>query len=169
MEPRKFTIREEKQPNRCDICHQTDLFDPHTGVCERCKYLPIERLTNPDINSIQIIPTSRLASVLAASFSCFCISASLAILRAVFGPAAAFKLPLSLLNEYQPFLLGMLTLSLLNIFIGIAVNRWCSDRYNERLDYRISALGTFCSAIGLIGGVVGLIFAVVNLLRMILF
>jgi hypothetical protein len=29
-------IRKEKLPERCDICHQSDEFDPETGHCRRC-------------------------------------------------------------------------------------------------------------------------------------
>ncbi len=31
-----LTIRRENLPVRCEICHQTDLFDPETGNCLRC-------------------------------------------------------------------------------------------------------------------------------------
>ncbi|HNB70534.1 MAG TPA: hypothetical protein PLB18_02970 [Acidobacteriota bacterium] len=29
-------IKDERLPTRCDICHQSDQFDPATGVCQRC-------------------------------------------------------------------------------------------------------------------------------------
>lgn len=29
-------INSESLPSRCEICHQTDLFDPVTGHCQRC-------------------------------------------------------------------------------------------------------------------------------------
>lgn len=32
-----FQILEEKAATRCDICHQADLFDPMTGICQRCE------------------------------------------------------------------------------------------------------------------------------------
>ncbi|MBX7222196.1 MAG: hypothetical protein K1Y36_19765 [Blastocatellia bacterium] len=35
-----FQIRNEKLPERCEICHQADQFDPQTGVCLRCQNLP---------------------------------------------------------------------------------------------------------------------------------
>ncbi|MBX7222194.1 MAG: hypothetical protein K1Y36_19755 [Blastocatellia bacterium] len=31
-----LTIRHESPPERCEICHQADQFDPQTGVCQRC-------------------------------------------------------------------------------------------------------------------------------------
>ncbi len=31
-----LTVRRENLPVRCEICHQTDLFDPETGNCMRC-------------------------------------------------------------------------------------------------------------------------------------
>lgn len=36
MEP-KITVKTQSLPERCDICHQIDLFDPLTGDCARCK------------------------------------------------------------------------------------------------------------------------------------
>ncbi|MBL8148818.1 MAG: hypothetical protein JNN15_02695 [Blastocatellia bacterium] len=29
-------IKAEKPPKRCEICHQTDMFNPQTGECLRC-------------------------------------------------------------------------------------------------------------------------------------
>lgn len=37
----KFTVKAESLPERCDICHQTDMFDPATGYCARCSFVPI--------------------------------------------------------------------------------------------------------------------------------
>ncbi|HNG93535.1 MAG TPA: C1 domain-containing protein [Acidobacteriota bacterium] len=34
--PHRFEIKQELLPTRCDVCHQADLFDPKTGMCERC-------------------------------------------------------------------------------------------------------------------------------------
>jgi hypothetical protein len=31
-----LTVKREGKPVRCEVCHQTDLFDPQTGVCGRC-------------------------------------------------------------------------------------------------------------------------------------
>jgi hypothetical protein len=32
----KLKVKTESLLERCEICHQTDLFDPHTNFCERC-------------------------------------------------------------------------------------------------------------------------------------
>src|SRR5262245_20095628 len=32
----KLKIRTESLPERCEVCHQIDLFDPQTGHCSRC-------------------------------------------------------------------------------------------------------------------------------------
>src|SRR4051812_39315599 len=32
----KIVVRGETLPERCDICHQSDLFDQNTGICSRC-------------------------------------------------------------------------------------------------------------------------------------
>lgn len=36
-----FTVKAESLPERCEICHQTDMFDPATGYCARCSFVPI--------------------------------------------------------------------------------------------------------------------------------
>jgi hypothetical protein len=40
---KEITIRKENQPTRCEICHQSDMFDPETSQCKRCEniVLPI--------------------------------------------------------------------------------------------------------------------------------
>ena len=35
--PEKLVVLKESLPNRCDICHQTDLFNSQLNYCERCK------------------------------------------------------------------------------------------------------------------------------------
>lgn len=32
----ELSIKSELPPQRCEICHQTDCFDPNTGYCSRC-------------------------------------------------------------------------------------------------------------------------------------
>lgn len=39
-----FVVRKENLPTRCEICHQTDVFDPQTGECRRCSKLPLPLL-----------------------------------------------------------------------------------------------------------------------------
>src|SRR5690242_10187404 len=66
---RELKIKTESLPIRCEVCHQADLFDPHTGYCQRCKQTAIinnqaEKLAQPSkrasakpgeaLNSIQI-------------------------------------------------------------------------------------------------------------------
>ncbi len=43
MSETKLIVRRESLPARCEICHQTDLFDAQTGICKRCEAVrPIE-------------------------------------------------------------------------------------------------------------------------------
>ena len=37
MKNNQFTITIEKQPQRCEICHQVDRFDADNGQCSRCQ------------------------------------------------------------------------------------------------------------------------------------
>src|SRR5207245_569448 len=107
----RFTIVKEKRPGRCDVCHKSDQFDPQTGICNRCRNLPVEELTNPKFDSIQSIPPSSLASTIATIVACFCLSASLSILNGFFGPAA------SLLGGRHVFFYGMLLLSVITLIV----------------------------------------------------
>lgn len=31
-----LTVKHESLPARCEVCHQTDMFNPETGICQRC-------------------------------------------------------------------------------------------------------------------------------------
>src|SRR5262249_41002544 len=40
----ELQIKTESFPQRCEICHQADFFDPHTNYCSRCaKITALER------------------------------------------------------------------------------------------------------------------------------
>lgn len=43
-------IKQEKLPTRCDVCHQTDLFDASNNVCLRCKDAINEIIKPPKIS-----------------------------------------------------------------------------------------------------------------------
>src|ERR1044071_2945658 len=45
MAAQNITIRKETPPERCEICHQADQFDPETQKCRRCSSLPLETST----------------------------------------------------------------------------------------------------------------------------
>ena len=47
----KFHIKAEKPPVRCEICHQSDCFDPVQGQCLRCLEA-VNVLTQPQTPSI---------------------------------------------------------------------------------------------------------------------
>lgn len=36
---KEITIRKENQPTRCEVCHQSDMFDSETSQCRRCENL----------------------------------------------------------------------------------------------------------------------------------
>ncbi len=38
----KLKIKTETLPIRCDVCHQSDLFNPEISYCERCQQTAIE-------------------------------------------------------------------------------------------------------------------------------
>ena len=35
--PKELNVKRESLAERCEICHQSDLFDPSTGLCVRCQ------------------------------------------------------------------------------------------------------------------------------------
>ncbi|HNJ39389.1 MAG TPA: hypothetical protein PKZ53_02790, partial [Acidobacteriota bacterium] len=37
MPNKTLKILKESLPTRCEVCHQSDLFDPVTGLCGRCQ------------------------------------------------------------------------------------------------------------------------------------
>ncbi len=38
----EFKIKQERNPTRCEICHQTDRFDPEINHCARCQLLKFD-------------------------------------------------------------------------------------------------------------------------------
>ena len=49
----EMQIKTESLPERCDICHQTDQFDPKTGKCRRCKEISsqfFDQVENLNVN-----------------------------------------------------------------------------------------------------------------------
>lgn len=50
----KVKIKTESQPERCEICHQLDYFDPQTNNCSRCSSLVIVEKQDTSIKKKQI-------------------------------------------------------------------------------------------------------------------
>lgn len=44
----KLKIRTETPPQRCEICHQNDSFEPESGLCRRCQNLNPAELIPPE-------------------------------------------------------------------------------------------------------------------------
>lgn len=47
----EFKVKTELPASRCEICHQSDLFDPEKGYCLRCKNIVINKEPKPLIAS----------------------------------------------------------------------------------------------------------------------
>lgn len=65
-----LTVRRENLPVRCEICHQTDLFNPETGNCLRCSVVALnsplvqtesEPVPKPDVTAIVAQNQRRMA------------------------------------------------------------------------------------------------------------
>jgi uncharacterized RDD family membrane protein YckC len=52
----ELQIKTENQPTRCEVCHQTDQFDPETGRCLRCinLSLPVTKVNTPSSKSNEL-------------------------------------------------------------------------------------------------------------------
>ncbi|MBL8148914.1 MAG: hypothetical protein JNN15_03180 [Blastocatellia bacterium] len=48
MSKQQLVVKKEALPDRCEICHQSDCFDPQTGHCSRCSLLPVEKIDAAD-------------------------------------------------------------------------------------------------------------------------
>jgi hypothetical protein len=72
MSKNRLTIKRESTPTRCEICHQSDLFDPATGECQRCAtiraILPSSRPSTPTFASTRAV-SAAVAGIIAL-FSC---------------------------------------------------------------------------------------------------
>jgi len=44
----KITIKDEKTPTRCEICHKTDMFIPHLNSCFRCDNIDADEFNESD-------------------------------------------------------------------------------------------------------------------------
>lgn len=54
-----FHIRSEGRAERCEICHQADQFDPHSGVCGRCNALTVRPPTGLEVRNLNLPPPLR--------------------------------------------------------------------------------------------------------------
>ena len=49
MEKQQVIVKREKTATRCEICHQTDLFNPVTEECLRCNNVEKDLMVKPEI------------------------------------------------------------------------------------------------------------------------
>lgn len=40
--PKELNVKRESLAERCEICHQSDQFDPTTNCCSRCELVPLD-------------------------------------------------------------------------------------------------------------------------------
>lgn len=52
----EITFKRETTPARCEICHQSDLFDPEHNHCQRCDNLPVKQMS-------QVVDAARVATI----------------------------------------------------------------------------------------------------------
>jgi hypothetical protein len=54
----QLVIHRENAPLRCEICHQSDVFDAETGACRRCAHveIPAFRMTHEARHAFDVAP-----------------------------------------------------------------------------------------------------------------
>lgn len=143
-----FKITENKAPERCEVCHQTDMFDRQTNTCSRCNSLPVEQLANP----VFIISPSTLATSIAATLAAICFIVGLIDINALSSNR------LNVLMYYPgSFYMKIIIINLINLAFSLALFYWCKDKHNERLTYQIVVWGRIASVVGIIGSGAGLL------------
>ncbi|KAF0250051.1 MAG: hypothetical protein FD167_546 [bacterium] len=143
-----FRVTQNKAPERCEICHQTDMFDRQTNICYRCNSLPIQQLANP----IFIISPSTVATAMAAVLAAICFVVGIIDINALFSNC------LNVLMYYPvSFYMRIMIINLINLVFSIALFYWCKDKHNDRLSYQVVVWGRIASVIGMIGSGAGLL------------
>src|SRR5438552_18592404 len=79
----EILIKTESLPERCEICHQSDCFNPNANYCSRCNYLN-------DIKSQEIILSPKKFRNRWIVFAFYCLPISTGILGAIFLSAILF-------------------------------------------------------------------------------
>jgi hypothetical protein len=143
-----FKITENKAPERCEVCHQTDMFDRQTNICSRCNSLPIQQLANP----VFIISPSTAATAMAAVLAAICFVVGIIDINAI----SSNRLNV-LMYHPASFYMKIMIVNLINLMFSAALFQWCRDKHNERLTYQVMVWGRFASVIGIIGSGAGLL------------
>lgn len=62
-------IKKEKLPSRCEICHQSDLFDINKSYCSRCdKYSGFDNQLTNNLNNIEVNVKLEFPDIVKSSF-----------------------------------------------------------------------------------------------------
>jgi len=62
-------IKRETLPNRCEVCHQIDLFDINKGYCSRCdKYSGFDKQLTNDLNNVEVNVKVEFQDIIKSSF-----------------------------------------------------------------------------------------------------
>jgi hypothetical protein len=92
MAARGIVIKTERPPSRCEVCHQSDLFDRASGKCQRCDFITIK----PEA-------VSRPRFLLALAGLLVTLTVAISLLYFSIYPAAFIEIaPASLVNWFAP-------------------------------------------------------------------
>ncbi|MBI4747472.1 MAG: hypothetical protein HY774_03245 [Acidobacteria bacterium] len=124
MSSPKLIIRHQTLPTRCEICHQSDLFDPTTGQCGRCAEMVTQMVATQsavtgffspteDLTRLEMIATRLLVGVFFMIVAgAMGIGAGM-ILALLIGQLALILIGLGILVILVGFLLAILSVFLL--------------------------------------------------------
>lgn len=145
-----FKITKHEAPERCEICHQADMFDRQLNICHRCSSLPIpvEELANP----VYVISPSTRATLVAAILATFCLIVGMLDINALV--SVRFKM---LMYYPASFYIKVFFLNVIGLAFSMALFHWCKDKYNERLTYQVVIFGRIASVVGIVGSGAGLL------------
>ena len=142
MSSPKLIIRHQTLPTRCEICHQSDLFEPTTGQCGRCAEMVTQMVATQsaatgflppaeDLTWLELVATRLLIGVFFMMVAgAIGIGAGM-ILALLIGQVAIILIAIGVLVILVGFLLAILSVFLLLFaVIGSAIDRvknWVND------------------------------------------
>jgi hypothetical protein len=80
----EFQIKTETRPERCEICHQSDCFDPDRNYCSRCAGVPVVK------EETVVTRVAKAATITNIELGAF-VGLTIGVAMGVFGGAIAFS------------------------------------------------------------------------------
>lgn len=146
----KLTILSESHPKRCEVCHQTDHFNPETNFCGRCAGSSFA-FTLSETKSVLWVPQFRLGANICPEdltglpgIQKWTVPSSLLHIALFYFVHFYLHSHLNLFEMWitELFFMGLLASFPISWFIGITSFRLASVLFPENTAYRLLFLGT---------------------------